>query len=99
MNTVCTDWGNEVSMQRFGYEAFGDEANYFPIETDSNNRKAIDEQAQENSLFRLLNLSATKSTIKNANNALVVRDIFDVFSAHCTDMASTTRWRCRFWTR
>lgn len=40
MNTVCTDWGNEVSMQRFGYEAFGDEANYFPIETDSNNRKA-----------------------------------------------------------
>ena len=87
MNTVCTDWGNEVSMQRFGYEAFGDEANYFPIETDSNNRKAIDEQAQENSLFRLLNLSATKSTIKNANNALVVRDIFDVFSAHCTDMA------------
>jgi len=87
MNTRCTEWGNEVSMRRFGYEAFGDEANYFPIESDSNNLKGLDAQAQENSLFRLLNLSATKSTVKNANNALVVRDIFDVFSAHGADMA------------
>lgn len=86
MSTRCAEWGNEVSMKRFGYEMFGEE-NYFPIKTDSNNRKAIDDQAQENSLFRLLNLSATKSLVQNANNAIILENIFDVFSAHATDMA------------
>lgn len=86
MSSVCAEWGNQVSMQRFGYEAFTEE-NYFPIETDSNNRIAVDESARENDLFRLLNLSATKALVQNANNALVVRDIFDVFAAHTADMA------------
>lgn len=86
MSTQGAEWGNEVSMKRFGYEMFT-EAHYFPIETDSNNRRTIDEQAQENSLFRLLNMSATKALTKGANNAIVVRDIFDVFTAHSSDMA------------
>lgn len=86
MNTRSAEWGNEVSMKRFGYEMFTEE-NYFPIETDANNRKAVDEQAQENSLFRLLNLSATKPLAPNARNAIVIRDVFDVFTAHCSDMA------------
>ena len=86
MSTQGAEWGNEVSMKRFGYEMFT-ERFYFPIETDSNNRKAVDEQAEETSLFRLLNMSATKALVKNANNALVVRDIFDVFTAHSSDMA------------
>lgn len=86
MSTKGAEWGNEVSMKRFGYEMFT-ERYYFPIETDANNHVAIDEQTQENSLFRLLNMSATKGLIKGANNALVVRDIFDVFAAHSSDMA------------
>ena len=86
MSTKGAEWGNEVSMKRFGYEMFTEQF-YFPIETDSNNRIAIDEQAEENSLFRLLNMSATKGLVKGANNALVVRDIFDVFTAHSSDMA------------
>lgn len=86
MSSVCADWGNEVSMQRFGYNAFTEE-NYFPIETDSNNRAAVDESARENDLFRLLNLSATKALVQNANNAVVIHDIFDVFAAHAADMA------------
>ena len=86
MSSVCADWGNEVSMQRFGYNAFTEE-NYFPIETDSNNRAAVDESARENDLFRLLNLSATKALVQNANNAVVIQDIFDVFAAHAADMA------------
>lgn len=86
MTGQCAEWGNEVSMRRFGYRAFT-EANYFPIETDSNNRRGVDEQAHENSMFRLLNLSATKSLTPNANNAIVIRDIFDVFTAHSADMA------------
>lgn len=86
MSTRGSEWGNEVSMKRFGYEMFTED-HYFPIETDANNRVAMDEQAQENSLFRLLNMSATKGLVKGANNALVVRNIFDVFAAHTADMA------------
>lgn len=86
MSTRGSEWGNEVSMKRFGYEMFTED-HYFPIETDANNRVAMDEQAAENSLFRLLNMSATKGLVKGANNALVVRNIFDVFAAHTADMA------------
>lgn len=79
-------WGNRVSMERFGYRAFTEE-NYFPIETMDSNRDAKDPGAKENDMFRLLNMSATKSLVYKANNALVVRDIFDVFSNHMADMA------------
>lgn len=86
MNTVSTDWGNEVSMARFGYKAFG-EANYFPIQSDKNNLAVNDETEQNNSLFRLLNMSFTKSTVDDANNRIVISDIFDVFAQHTSDMA------------
>lgn len=81
-----SEWGNRVSMERFGYRAFTEE-NYFPIETMDSNRDAKDPGAKENDMFRLLNMSATKSLVYKANNALVVRDIFDVFANHMTDMA------------
>lgn len=86
MTEQGSEWGNKVSMERFGYRAFTEE-NYFPIETDDNNRIAIDPEAKANDMFRLLNMSATKGLVKGANNALVVSDIFDVFSNHMSDMA------------
>jgi hypothetical protein len=86
MNTVCTDWGNEVSMIRFGFKGFGED-NYFPIQSDKNNLAVNDETEQNNSLFRLLNMSFTKGTIQNANNRIVISDIFDVFAQHTSDMA------------
>lgn len=86
MNTVCSEWGNEISMKRFGYKMFT-EQNYFPIETDANNRSKIDDkQDNNNSLFRLLNMSAMKQLTPNANNAIIIRDIFDVFSNHASDI-------------
>ena len=86
MNTDCSDWGNEVSMARFGYKAFGEE-NYFPIQSDKNNLAVNDETEQPNSLFKLLNMSFTKSTNEKANNRIVISDIFDVFAQHTSDMA------------
>lgn len=86
MNTVCANWGNDVSMERFGYKAFGEE-NYFPIQSDKNNLAVNDETEQPNSLFKLLNMSFTKSTMQNANNRIVISDIFDVFAQHTSDMA------------
>jgi hypothetical protein len=73
-------------MLRFGYKAFGEE-NYFPIQSDNNNLAVNDATEQPNSLFRLLNMSFTKSTIDKANNRVVISDIFDVFAQHTSDMA------------
>lgn len=86
MNTVCSEWGNEVSMLRFGYKAFGEE-NYFPVQSDKNNLAVNDETEQNNSLFSLLNMSFTKSLNDNANNRIVISNIFDVFAQHTSDMA------------
>lgn len=85
MNTICTDWGNEISMERFGYKAFG-EPNYFPIQSDKNNLN-VDDAIEQNSLYRLLNMSFTKGTIQNANNRVLIGSIFDVFAQHTSDMA------------
>ena len=86
MSTVGASWGNEISMKRFGYRAFAEE-NYFPIASDRTNMPAVDPGARENDLFRLLNLSMTKSLTYKANNAVVISDIFDVFANHMADMA------------
>ena len=79
-------WGNVISMERFGYRAFT-EQNYFPIETDRQDREAKTGDAKEGSLYRLQNISAVKPLVKNANNALILRGIFDVFANHTADMA------------
>lgn len=81
------EWGNEISMARFGYEFYTEGENYYPIKTDDNSRPMRDTDIQGNSMFRLLNLSASKSLNQYANNALVVGDIFDTFTGHMTDMA------------
>lgn len=86
MTQQGSEWGNRVSMERFGYRAFTEE-NYFPIETMDSERDEMGVPQKENDMFRLLNMSATKSLVYKANNALVVHDIFDVFANHMTDMA------------
>lgn len=86
MTQQGSEWGNRVSMERFGYRAFTEE-NYFPIETMDSERDERGIPQKENDMFRLLNMSATKSLVYKANNALVVHDIFDVFANHMTDMA------------
>lgn len=85
METVGGGWGNEVSMRRYGIRAFG-EANYFPIQTDSTDHTAAD-PSRDSGLYRLLNMAFTKNTVPNAKTALVLNSIFDVYTAHMSDMA------------
>lgn len=80
------EWGNEVTMKRFGYRGFTEEF-YYPIETDRQDRIAQAKDGTEGSLYRLQNISAVKPVVRDANNALVVRSIFDVFTDHMADMA------------
>lgn len=82
-----SEWGNAISMARFGYEFYDEGEAYYPIRTDSNGRPMRDTDEQTNSMFRLLNLSASKSLNPKANNALIVGDIFDTFTDHMADMA------------
>ena len=86
MNTVCSDWGNEVSMARFGYKAFG-EPNYVPMNVDKDGISTPDPSEKNNSLFKLLNMSFTKGLTEGAKNTLVISSIFDVFAQHTSDMA------------
>lgn len=86
MNTVGSDWGNEVSMKRFGIRSFTEE-NYFPIQTDDRNRQLRNPESDAANLYRLLNMSFTKNTVRNASNSIVLDNIFDVFSNHMADMA------------
>ena len=86
MSTVCSEWGNEISMKRFLTKEFTD-PNYYPIESNDENLSAKDPQAQQSDLYRLLNISATKPLVPGANNEVIIRNIFDVFIEHASDMA------------
>ena len=79
-------WGNEITMARWGYRAFTEE-NYFPLTTDREDRPARAVDASEGSLYRLQNISATKPLTQNANNAVMLYSIFDVYADHMADMA------------
>ncbi len=82
------EWGNEISMRRFGYKFYVEGESYYPIKTDSNDRPMSDTDLPDNaSMFRLLNLSSSKALNPKASNALVVGDIFETFSDHMADMA------------
>ena len=88
MNTVCAEWGNEVTMELYGIEQFGREEFYFPIKSDPENLNKDESQvAQENPFFRLLNMSFSKPLEEKAENRIMVLDIFEVFAAHTSDMA------------
>ena len=87
MSTVGSDWGNEISMMRFGYKFFT-EPHYFPIVVDEN-AKNINQSnlMKSNDIFRLLNMGATKGVNEKANAPIDVFDAFDVFADHMSDMA------------
>ncbi|MBO7240230.1 MAG: hypothetical protein J6V23_07090 [Bacteroidaceae bacterium] len=87
MNTVCADWGNEISMARFAVKMFTN-PDYFPIKVSASTIPTDNTKELDNaSLFRLLNMSFTHSRNKYADQSIEVGDIFDIFAQHSTDMA------------
>ena len=85
MNTVCAEWGNEVTMKLYGTEEFT-EKNYFPIHV---NQEVLSSEAKNksHSIYGMLNQSFTKPLNDKARNEINIADIFDVFNAHASDMA------------
>lgn len=89
MATQGAQWGNYVSMARFGERLFTNEQ-YYPISVDRR-RLAKEEDAGEMpsaaSLYALLNMSFTKQRNELANERIMTYSIFDVFANHMSDMA------------
>jgi hypothetical protein len=87
MTDVCAEWGNEVTYKRWGIRPLTEE-NYFPIDTKSSTRDKENTTPQRNTLlYALLNMSFTKQIDPNANNQIIISDIFDVFADHSSSMA------------
>ena len=85
MVDVCADWGNETSLRLYGYKKFT-EPNYFPIKSsEAFLNENFNNKNQEPS--KIKNVGMTKNIIINANNPIVIDDIFNVFTSHVNTMS------------
>jgi hypothetical protein len=84
IRTTGTEWGNETSRQMFGYEKFG-ERNYYPIHTSQDYVAQTSNPAANTP--KLINGGATKATVINASNPIVLGDFFDTATSHLDFMA------------
>lgn len=87
MANECGSWGNEASLLMYDFEKFLD-PNYFPITTDSDTNKSTDTEGNLQLLNGIERMGFTKAVNKNANNPIVIKDIFSVFTEHSTNMAA-----------
>lgn len=86
MGNECAEWGNEVTMEMYGYQKFT-AGNYFPIVTDNNYIQTKQgDMAKKKSTIK--NMGITKNTIKNANNPIIIEDIFDVYTRQVDHMST-----------
>lgn len=86
LSNVVGGWGNETSMEMFGYKKFNDQR-YFPISSDKdyiNNVFGDPNQKQK----ALVNIAAAKPTSDQAKNPIVIEDFFTVFARQIDQMSS-----------
>lgn len=86
LSNVVGGWGNETSMEMFGYKKFNDQR-YFPISSDQdyiNNVFGDPNQKQK----ALVNIAAARPTSDQAKNPIVIEDFFTVFARHIDQMSS-----------
>lgn len=76
--------GNEASMTVYGYEKFTND-NYWPIKAAPEGTKQ-DTEKNPNVAREIKNVGVAKARNPNANNALEIEGIYDVFARHASDM-------------
>ena len=86
MASDCAKWGNRVTEKMFGYKKY-EEEDYFPLKTDAHSRATTASSDNNVSYYTIKNSSFTKPITPMANNAVVLDDIFDVFTDHVVSMA------------
>lgn len=83
----CSAMGNETSMKLYGFKKFTDDT-YYPWKADRSTI-ATTNSSENIPMFTGIERSGfTKQLKEGANNPLVIRDIFDVFTDHVSEMAS-----------
>ena len=87
----CAEQGNETCMQLYGYEKFVDE-HYFPMTTDKNTIATRDSNVTQGAINSIKNSGFTKDITPEADNPLVLRDIFMVYADHVAQMATYHAW-------
>ena len=83
MSKDMADLGNKTAVKLKGRKIFG-ESYYFPIVSDPNH---LNFSAAKGVDARIKNMSATKATVENASNAIVIGSFTDTSVKHCLDMA------------
>ncbi len=84
LSTQCAVWGNEVTMEQYGYRQFN-ESNYFPY-VSSELFLTKDPAKAESTILR--RASFTHSLQKNANNPLVLTSFTDIALQHMESMCN-----------
>ena len=86
MQVEGANMGNYVTRQLFGYEYFNPDEYYFPIHSsDEQHQTATDDKSS--SLYSLLHMTMTRARNPKSNSAIVIGDIFNIFTEHMADMA------------
>ena len=93
MSGKVADWGNEVTMRRYGIKKYT-EKYYFPmsVSSESRNQKADagamdrDGKTAKDGTRNMLHPGFSKRLIQHANKPLVIDDFNDVVINHCNQM-------------
>ena len=78
------EWGNEASMQVYGYRKFKEE-NYWPIKAAKDAVASSVEKDADNARS-IKNMGSAKALTPNASNALDIGGAYDVFAQNASDM-------------
>lgn len=89
LGDVMAKLGNEASLAVYGYRKFN-EQNYFPISVDKNQ---VQSDVKNDAVSgTIAGWGSARPVTPNANNAVIVRSIFDVYADHVTEMANYAAW-------
>lgn len=83
-STKLAEWGNEASMQVYGYRKFKEE-NYWPIKAAKDAVASSVEKDADNARS-IKNMGSAKALTPNASNALDISGAYDVFAQNASDM-------------
>lgn len=87
LSTDAAEWGNRASVEMYGYKKFM-ARDYFPIVTDKNYVQSKEGDLGNELKTTIRNLGMTKSVVPGASNAVIIEDIFDVFTRHVDHMST-----------
>lgn len=83
-SSKLAQWGNEASMQVYGYRKFKEE-HYWPIQTAKETTASSVEKGPEMAK-EIKNMGSAKALTPNATNALDIGSVYDVFAQNASDM-------------